>query len=90
MNASDAGRRGGQQKSAAKRSAARRNGTRGGRPRKADALLQRMAVLKAKIDPLKIGIDPDDLDLIIERLCRLPGDGRRFFIHPRQAGGYDF
>lgn len=35
-------------------------------------------------------VDPSDLDLIIERLCRLPGDRGRFFIRPRRDGGYGF
>jgi hypothetical protein len=33
-------------------------------------------------------IDPGDLNLIVERMCRHPGSGRRFFIRPLAGGGY--
>lgn len=50
-----------------------------------------MRTLRAKI--LSVcgdEIDPGDLDLILERLCRKPGSGRVFFIRPRERGGYGF
>jgi hypothetical protein len=90
MNAHDAGRRGGQSKSPAKRSAAKRNGSRGGRPRKVQALLRRMRVMYVKIGDQCRHIDPGDLGLIIERLCRASNSGRQFFIFPRKDGGYGF
>lgn len=43
-----------------------------------------------KDDPRVARIDPGDLGLILERLCREPGSGRRFFLYPRASGGYDF
>jgi hypothetical protein len=88
MDVKAAGRRGGQRKSPAKRAAARRNGARGGRPNKAQALVRRMQVVHAKIKDQCRSIDPHDLWLIIERMCRQPGSGRRFFIRPLEGGGY--
>jgi hypothetical protein len=90
MNVRDAGRQGGQRKSPAKRAAARKNGARGGRPNNVQALLRRMRAMYAKIGDQCRHIDPGDLGLIIERLCRAPNSDRRFFIFPRQDGGYDF
>ncbi len=90
MNVRDAGRRGGQRKSPAKRAAAQRNGARGGRPKKAHVLLRTMQAMYAKIRNQPLNIDPGDLGLIIERLCRAPNSGRRFFIRPRKGGGYGF
>jgi hypothetical protein len=90
MNARDVGRRGGQRKSPAKRLAAQRNGARGGRPTKAQALLRRMRAVYATLQDQELNIDPGDLGLIIERLCRTPNSGRRFFIRPRKGGGYGF
>ncbi len=90
MNARDAGRRGGRRKSPAKTAAARANGARGGRPKKVHVLLQNMRTLRAKIEARTLNIDPDDLGLIIERLCRAPNSGRRFFIRPRKDGGFGF
>jgi hypothetical protein len=90
MNARDAGRQGGQQKSFAKRTAARRNGALGGRPRKAELLIRDMRVMYDEIKDQCSSIDPGDLGLIIERMCRPPGSGRRFFIRPLMGGGYGF
>lgn len=90
MDAQRAGRRGGRSRSSAKRAAARRNGSRGGRPRKVVALLRRMDAMRDKLRGRLPEVDPSDLDLIIERLCRLPGDRGRFFIRPRKDGGYGF
>lgn len=88
MDKRAAGRRGGRQRSVAKQAAARANGARGGRPKKAAALVRCMIELRAKVAHLKM--DPGDRDLIVERLCRQPGSGRRFFIRPRKGGGYGF
>ncbi|HEX4455293.1 MAG TPA: hypothetical protein VH143_30745 [Kofleriaceae bacterium] len=90
MNARDAGRRGGRQRSAAKRAASRRNGALGGRPTKAQTLRGDMQAARAKLADRNLDIDPGDLDLILERLCRTPNSGRRFFIRPRQGGGFVF
>jgi hypothetical protein len=90
MDVRDAGRQGGQRKSPAKRAAARQNGARGGRPSKVQALLRRMRVMYAKIGDQCRHIDPGDLGLIIERLCRAQNSGRQFFIFPRKGGGYGF
>ncbi len=90
MDARDAGRRGGRRKSPAKRAAAQRNGARGGRPSKGELLLRRMRAMYAKVSEQHLTIDPGDLGLIIERLCRAPDSGRRFFIRPRSDGGYGF
>lgn len=89
MDVREAGRQGGQRKSAAKQAAARRNGARGGRPGRLQALLRRMRAMHAKVEGRLPDMDPHDLDLIIERLCRRFGDGRRFFIRPRIGGGYE-
>jgi len=90
MNARDAGRRGGQQKSLAKRVAARRNGALGGRPKKAELLLRDMHAVYDKIKDQCSSIDPGDLGLIVERMCRPPGSGRCFFIRPLRGGGFGF
>lgn len=84
-----AGRGRGQRSSPAKRAAARKNGARGGRPTKAEALVRRMRAMHEKIGIACSHIDPHDLDLIIERMCRDPGSDRRFFIYPRSDGGYE-
>ena len=76
--------------SPARRAAARRNGRRGGRPRKAQALVARIQALYAKLAPLVPDVDPGDAMLIIERMCRGPRDDRAFFIFQRPGGGYDF
>lgn len=90
MSPKEAGRRGGLQKSFAKKVAARQNGARGGRPSTPLALLRRMRAMHARIIADCQTIDPDDLWLIIERLCRGPRSNRHFFIYPRQDGGYEF
>ena len=43
-----------------------------------------------KIAPLVPDIDPGDLDLILERLLRRPGRGRRVFIDKKPGGDYSF
>ena len=92
MNVSEAGRRGGRSRSASKQRASKKNGARGGRPSRAQALLKRIQEMRAKIinSPLIVGIDPEDLDLIVERLCREPDDRRRFFLRPSSEGRYVF
>ena len=90
MDRRDAGRRGGRRKSPAKRAAARANGARGGRPTRAEALVRRIHTLHQRVVAAGLDIDPGDLGLILERLCRAPGSGRRFFIRPRKGGGYGF
>lgn len=90
MDVRDAGRRGGQRKSPAKRVAAQKNGVRGGRPNKAQALLRRMRAMYEEVKDKTLDIDHGDLWLIIERLCREPNSGRRFFIRPLKDGGYGF
>lgn len=89
MDAREAGRLGGRNQSAAKLVAARRNGAKGGRPSRVQGLLRRMRAMHAKVAGRLPDMDPHDLDLIIERLCRRFGDGRRFFIRPRKDGGYE-
>jgi hypothetical protein len=88
MNARAAGKLGGKRKSRAKRAAARRNGALGGRPKRAEVLLRDMRAMYEKIRGKCLNIDPGDLNLIIERMCRRPGSGRRFFIRPLEGGGY--
>jgi hypothetical protein len=90
MNPRVAGRRGGQRRTAAKRAAARKNGARGGRPSRVEALLGRMRAMHERLAKQRLDIDPDDLDLIVEHMCREPNSDRRFFIHPRRDGGYGF
>ena len=90
MNVKEAGRQGGQQKSPAKKAAARKNGAHGGRPTKVQRLLRRMREMHEKVARWCSHIDPGDLDLIIECLCREPNSDRPFFIYPRQDGGYEF
>lgn len=55
-------------------------------------LVRRIRLMHAKVkeDPRVAGIDPGDLGLILERLCREPGSDRRFFLRPRANGGYAF
>lgn len=88
MNKRDSGQRGGRRKSPAKQAAARRNGAHGGRPTRAEALLRDMRALYEKLAAKCPEIDPGDLTLIVERMCRRPGSSRRFFIHPLAGGGY--
>ena len=88
VNARTAGKKGGRSKSAAKQAASRKNGARGGRPSAARALLKR--IVAAQADLQLPDIDPGDLGLILERLCRAPNSGRRFFIRPIKGGGFAF
>lgn len=82
----------GRSRSAAKRRAARENGKRGGRPRRADALAERVLVLFHDLSPGLPDIDPHDLLLILEVMCKDARD-RVCFLHQRpdsQGGGYAF
>jgi hypothetical protein len=83
------GRRGGLSKSAAKRAAARRNGTRGGRPRDADLFAREVANVCARLGPHIPKLDPGDLRLIV-RCLLLPPARRAVFIVRRKDGRYVF
>jgi hypothetical protein len=58
--------------------------------RDAERLARRVLEAQARLQPLLPDIDPGDLGLILERILRPVGSGRRFFIRPRDDGGYDF
>ena len=88
MDARAAGRLGGKRRSLTKRASSRRNGALGGRPKKAELLLREMRALYEKLRGKCPNVDPEDLILIVERMCRRPGSGRRFFIRPLEGGGY--
>ena len=89
MDASEMGRRGGLSKSAAKRTAARRNGARGGRPRDADLLVRKIADTCARVRPQLPELDPGDLRLIV-RCLLLPPARRAVFVARRKDGRYVF
>jgi len=89
MDASEMGRRGGQSKSAAKRTAARRNGARGGRPRDVDLLARKVRDVCARLGPQLPEVDPGDLRLIVRSLL-LPPARRAVFLTRRQDGRYVF
>ncbi|MFL5247479.1 MAG: hypothetical protein ACJ79O_23555 [Myxococcales bacterium] len=89
MNARELGRRGGRSRSEAKRAAVRRNGLRGGRPRDIERFAQRVRELQEQLGPELPGIDPDDLNLIIDCLLR-PVTQRKLFVYPLKGGGYAF
>jgi hypothetical protein len=89
MDSSDMGRRGGQSKSAAKRAAARQNGSRGGRPRDVDVLARRVRDMSARLAPQLSGLDPGDLRRIVRSLL-LPPARRAVFLVRRADGRYVF
>ena len=89
MKPHESGKASGRSASHAKRVAAKANGAKGGRPSKVALLLRRMREMHARLAGKVPEIDPHDLDLIVERLCRAPGD-REFFIVPLAGGGYGF
>ncbi|MFL5399177.1 MAG: hypothetical protein ACJ79P_14875 [Myxococcales bacterium] len=89
MNARELGRRGGRSRSEAKRAAVRRNGLRDGRPRDIERFAQRVRELQEQLGPELPGIDPDDLNLIIDCLLR-PVTQRKLFVYPLKGGGYAF
>jgi hypothetical protein len=88
MDRQSAGRLGGQARSGAKEAAARGNGKLGGRPSKAVTLVRDMRAMYRHVR--HTGIDPHDLWLIVERLCRGPDSNRCFFLLPHAGGGYGF
>jgi len=89
MKARELGRRGGRSRSEAKRAAVRRNGLRGGRPRDIERVAPRVRELQEQLGPELPGIDPDDLNLIIDCLLR-PVTQRKLFVYPLKGGGYAF
>jgi hypothetical protein len=89
MDVSEMGRRGGQSRSVAKRSAARRNGARGGRPRDVDLLARKVREVCARLAPQLPELDPGDLGLIVRSLLLPPGR-RAVFLARRQDGRYVF
>jgi hypothetical protein len=89
MDAREMGRRGGRSTSERKRAAVRRNGMRGGRPRNIDLFARRVRRLQEELGPELPGIDPDDLNLIIDCLLR-PVTQRKLFVYPLKGGGYAF
>ena len=89
MNSSEMGRKGGKSRSAAKRAAARRNGARGGRPRKVELFARQVRETCARLAPQLPQVDPSDLNLIVGNLLRSPGR-RAVFIFRRRDGRYVF
>ena len=81
------GRRGGRSTSAAKRSAARRNGARGGRPRNVDLFARKLQAVCARLQPQLPEVDPGDLRLIV-RCLLLPPGRRAVFVARRGDGRY--
>jgi len=82
-------RRGGRSRSDAKRAAVRRNGLLGGRPRNIERFAQRVRELQDQLGRELPGIDPDDLNLILDCMLR-PVTQRKLFVHPLKGGGYAF
>jgi len=89
VNAREMGRKGGRSRSAAKVSAARRNGARGGRPRNVDRFARRVQEECARLAPQLPQIDPGDLRRIV-RCLLLPPARRAVFIARRKDGRYVF
>jgi hypothetical protein len=89
VDARELGRRGGRSRSETKRAAVRRNGLRGGRPRNIERFAQRVRELQEELGPEVPGIDPDDLNLILDCLLR-PVTERKLFVHALKGGGYAF
>ena len=89
VDAREMGRRGGLNKSAAKRAAARRNGARGGRPRDANLLAREVAEVCARLGPQLPELDPGDLRQIV-RCLLLPPACRAVFFVRRKDGRYVF
>ena len=83
------GRKGGRSRSPEKRSAARRNGELGGRPRKADVFAREVTEECRRLAPQLPQIDPGDLRLIV-RCMLLPPAKRCVFIARRPDGRYVF
>lgn len=55
-----------------------------------ERLVERVYAAQARLQPLLPEIDPHDLGMILERRFRSWGSGQRFFIRPKQGGGYVF
>lgn len=55
--------------------------------RDAERLAKRVREAQARLQPRLPDMDPGDLALILERMLRPPGSGRRFFLHRRDDGG---
>ena len=83
------GRKGGRSKSEEKRAAARRNGKRGGRPRKVEQFARELRALHARLAPQLPEVDPDDLAVILDSLLRPPAR-RAVFLFRRADGRYVF
>lgn len=83
------GRRGGRSKTEAKRSAARRNGLRGGRPREVDRFAREVRETCLRLSPQLPDIDPGDLRMIVRALL-LPAARRAVFVSRRKDGRYVF
>ena len=58
--------------------------------RDAERLARRVKEAQERLAPRLPDMDPGDLGLILERLLRPPGSGRRFFIRPTANGRYVF
>lgn len=58
------------------------------RRRYVETLKQRVREQRGKLEIP--GVDPADLDLIMASLLRLDDPSRRFFLYPREGGGYGF
>ena len=83
------GRKGGRSRSEAKRTASRRNGARGGRPREAERFARKVQDVCAAIAPGLPQIDSGDLRLIV-RCLLLPPERRAVFVTRRKDGRYAF
>jgi len=83
------GRKGGRSRSTAKRSASRRNGARGGRPRNAELFARTVREVCIALAPQVPQIDPGDLNLIV-RCLLLPPARRAVFVTRRKDGRYVF
>jgi len=83
------GRKGGSSRSAKKRTAARRNGARGGRPRDAERFARRVDEVCRNLASRVPRIDSGDLRLIV-RCLLLPPERRAVFVSRREDGRYVF
>ena len=55
-----------------------------------EQLVARIEALRARVAPQFPDMDPGDLLLILESLCRPFGSGRRIFLREREPGVYVF
>ena len=83
------GRKGGKSRSPRKQAAARKNGARGGRPRKAELFAREVTSVSIRLAPVLPSIDPGDLQLIVRQLL-LPPQRRARFLFRRSDGRYVF